>query len=234
MFFQLTHVWRITINNSFVYAHIAHKRHINYTPGMKIYFTSSTAEFDTYKDDYFYIRDFLINKAHILTRDWLTPTSQKIDAGDKNIKSIKDLYKACIQAIKEADLVIVEDTVSNFSTGHQITLALQLKKPTLVLWQNKKHRHFNQMFIHGVESDILEVSEYNRRNIDDILEVFISKYEKFSEKNRFHLVLSNVERMYIDWSQFVKGKSRTKVIREALRTVIDNDKEYNEYLKTKN
>lgn len=200
---------------------------------MKIYFTASTAEFNKYKQIYFNIRDFLINKEHILTRDWLPLTQQKIFEGEKNITDIKKLYKLCIDAIKESELVIIEDTVSNFSTGHQITVALQLKKPTLVLWQNTKHRQFNQMFIHGVDSDSLEIAEYNEKNLEQIIETFISKYEKFAEKNRFHLVLNNAERMYLDWSQFVKGKSRTKVIREALREVVDNDEEYNNYLRTK-
>lgn len=200
---------------------------------MKIYFTCSTAEFDKYRDDYFFIRDFLINKKHVLTRDWLPHTNKKLLDGDTDIRNIKEIYKANINAIKEADLVIIEDTVSNFSTGHQITIAIQQKKPTLVLWQGKKHRQFNQMFIHGVDSDILEIAEYSKEGLEEIIEVFIAKYEKFSEKNRFHLVLNNVERMYLDWAQFVKGKSRTKVIKEALRVVINNDEEYRKYLQTK-
>lgn len=39
--------------------------------------------------------------------------------------------------------------------------------------------------------------------------------------------------MYLDWAQFVKGKSRTKVIREAIREIINSDEEYDLYLKTK-
>lgn len=197
---------------------------------MKVYFTCSTAEFDNYKDDYYAIRDFLVSQKHILTRDWLIETEKRLMSGKKDIKDIKEIYKACITAIREADIVIIEDTVSNFSTGHQITLALQMRKPTLVLWQGKKHRQFNQMFIHGIDSDVLEITEYTKDSLKKVMQTFIHKYEEISEKNRFHLVLSNVERAYLDWAQFVKGKSRTKVIREALRSVIDKDDSYKEYL----
>jgi len=172
----------------------------------------------------------LIAQGHTLTRDWLPHTEERLQAGNTDIRDIKQIYRACIQAIKEADLVIIEDTVSNFSTGHQITVALQNKKPTLVLWQGKKYRQFKQMFIHGIDSDILQVSEYSPESLLETIVVFIAKYENVSERNRFHLVLNNTERNYLDWAQFTKNKSRTNLIREAMRKVIDADAEYTGYL----
>jgi hypothetical protein len=197
---------------------------------MKIYFTCSTAEFFKYRDSYFGIRNYLIEHGQTLTRDWLPHTENHLLKGNTDIRDIKQIYKSCIQAIKEADLVIIEDTVSNFSTGHQITIALQNKKPTLVLWQGEKHRHFRQMFIHGIDSDILQISEYLPKKLYEIIEAFLTKYENVIERNRFHLILNNVERNYIDWAQYTKGKSRTKIIRESLRAIIDQDTEYTDYL----
>lgn len=205
-----------------------------YTPSMKIYFTSSTAEFNKYKDTYFTIRNYLLENEHILTRDWLPHTNERLEKNDTDVKDMKEIYKSCINAIKDADLVIVEDTISNFSTGHQITLSLQYKKPTLVLWKGKKHRQFKQMFIHGIDSNILEVNEYTEENLKDLIQVFLSKYERPAEKNRFHLVLNNKERKYLDWAQFRKGKSRTQIIRQALENTIDADEEYNNYLLSNN
>jgi hypothetical protein len=199
---------------------------------MKIYYTCSTAEFDKYRSDYFAIREYLVNQDHILTRDWLPHTEQRLKAGATEIPDIKIIYRACINAIRESDLVIIEDTVSNFSTGHQITVALQSKKPTLVLWQGKKYRQFKQMFIHGIDSDILQVSEYNHDNVFSIIQKFINQYENIHEKNRFHLVLDNMERKYLDWAQYMNNKSRTKVIRQALRREIEDDQEYQKYLTT--
>nr|HRO65561.1 hypothetical protein [Candidatus Dojkabacteria bacterium] len=91
---------------------------------MKIYFTASTVEFNRYKKTYFAIRDYLVQENHTLTRDWLKHTGEKINDGDLNVRDIKAIYKKCVLAINQAQLVIIEDTVSNFSTGHQITLAL--------------------------------------------------------------------------------------------------------------
>lgn len=197
---------------------------------MKIYFTCSTAEFKQYRENYWAIRNYLVDNGHILTRDWLAEADGRLKAKQTELGDIKEIYKACVQAIREAELVIIDDTVSNFSTGHQITLALQLRKPTLVLWQGGKHRQFKHMFIHGIESDILEIAEYNGNNFSKAIQAFISKYEDTNERNRFHLVLNGIERNYLDWAQYVKGKSRTKVIRAALDEIMDNDVEYRDYL----
>jgi hypothetical protein len=196
---------------------------------MKVYFTSSTAELETYRDNYYAIRNFLVDSGHIITRDWLPPVEQKMRRGETEL-DIKKIYAGCVEAIRKADFIVVEDTVSNFSTGHQITLALRFRKPTLVLWQGPKHRKFNQMLIHGIDSDILQVSEYTLENLHDIMRTFINKYEDSTEKSRFHLVLNGVERKYLDWAQFIKGRSRTKVIRDALQQTINQDAEYTTYL----
>lgn len=197
---------------------------------MKIYFTASTAEFKKYRNIYFDIRDYLVEQEHLLTRDWLTKAETRIDNGSLDVTDIKQIYKLCMTAIKDADLVIIEDTVSNFSTGHQITIALEQQKPTLVLWQSKKHKHFKNMFIHGIDSDYLEIKKYNESSYKGIIRTFINKYEDSKQKNRFHLVLNQVERNYLDWVQFNKGKSRTRVIRDSLLKIISEDKEYERYL----
>lgn len=199
---------------------------------MKVYFTASTAELKKHKTTYLGIREFIVNEGHLLTRDWLPHTLKMVKDKIPAVRDIKDIYKACMKAINEADVVIIEDTVSNFSTGNQITVSLQRQKPTLVLWQGQKHKHFNNSFINGIESEFLEVFEYKNDEYKDIIKIFLKKFENSTKRNRFHLVLNEVERKYLDWAQFSKNKSRTKVIRENLRKAIKEDKDYQKYLKS--
>ena len=86
------------------------------------------------------------------------------------------------------------------------------------------------MFIHGIDSDILEIVEYKPDELDEIIRVFINKYAGIHEKNRFHLVLNNLERSYLDWAQNRYKRSRTKLIRDSLKHTIDNDDEFAKYL----
>lgn len=200
---------------------------------MRVYFTNSTSEFKKYSKNYYAIRNFLVAEKHILTRDWLHLASERIAQNNVELEDVKQIYKECVKAIQQADCVIIEDTVSNFSTGHQITLSLQWQKPTLVLWCMPKHRHFKNTFIQGIESEFLEVHEYSLNNYKEIIRAFLKKYENANQKNRFHLVLSEVERKYLDWAQYNKHKSRTNLIRKAINQMIDSDKEYTKYLEAK-
>ena len=199
-------------------------------PIVKIYYTCSTAKFNNYKDYYFEIRNYLVSLGHTLTRDWLSHTAKMLKYGQTDMKDIKNIYQDCLKAIKDADLVIIEDTISNFSTGHQITLALQQRKPTLVLWQGQKYRQFKQMFIHGIDSDILQVAQVSNKDFQNIIKTFIARFENIDEPNRFHLVLKSPERQYLDWAGHKNKMSRTKIIRKALREMIDKDSDYTRYL----
>lgn len=200
---------------------------------MKIFFTASTAEYARCRDRYYAIRNFLIAQGHVLTRDWLPLVDERLKQQGQDLTDVKEIYRTNMQALRDAEVVIVEDTISNFSTGHMITVALQLRKPTLVLWKGGKHRLFKQMFIHGIDSDLLQVSEYDEHLVKSVISVFLEKYDDASahERNRFHLVLNNVERQYLDWAQHVRSESRTRVIRKALRRMIEEDGEYEGYLR---
>jgi hypothetical protein len=155
---------------------------------------------------------------------------EKSEKNITEVRNIKQIYRDCIKGIMQSDIIIVEDTVSNFSTGHQITMALQRKKPTLVLWQKSKERQFNDSFINGIQSDLLEVHEYEGDEYKEIIKVFVNKYADVKERNRFHLVLNNIERNYIDWVHLNTKKSRTQIIRDAINNLIDKDEEYSKYL----
>lgn len=54
------------------------------------------------------------------------------------------------------------------------------------------------------------------------------------KKNRFHLVLSEVERKYLDWYTYNNHESRTKLIRRAIKEMLEKDKEYKKYLFSEN
>ena len=86
------------------------------------------------------------------------------------------------------------------------------------------------MFIHGIDSELLEIAEYNTNSLTNIISDFIQKYDSILERNRFHLVLNKLERNYLDWAQYTKNRSRTKIIKDALKQMIEEDMEYSMYI----
>lgn len=200
---------------------------------MKIWYGCTTAKYLKYREYYDSIRQYIIDQGHVLTRDWLPYFTSSDPANRyKDKEESKREYQQVMKAVREADVQIIEDTVSNFSTGHMISMGILWKIPTLVLWLPDKEKYFNKNFIDGIDSEYLEVSEYNLSNYQDIIRSFIYKYEHATERHHFHLVLDEVERRYLDWAQYFSNRSRTNVIRSALRRMVDDDEEYGKYLKS--
>ena len=203
---------------------------------MKLFFGSSTSQFPKYKKYYYAIRDLLIEEGHVLTRDWIGIYREEFSHPKKtsaqpSFSWKQSSYEQVIDAVFEAELIILEDTVSSFSNGHIMTLALQRRIPVLVLWiAGEKKTYLKNKFIQGIHSDYLEISEYDLTNYKDIIRKFIKKYTNAKEKHRFHLVIDELERNYLDWAQYNKGESRTNVIRKALRDKINSDTDYQKYL----
>jgi len=197
---------------------------------MKVFFTCTTTKFKQYKNNYRAIRNFLVKEGHIITRDWI----QKVHLNSKEFEdeengSVK-IYKLTRKALDEADILIVEDTVESFSNGHLITVALQRRIPVLVLWHTSKKRYFSKSLIQGMEDPLLQISKYTMANYKNIIRAFLNKYANANEKHHFHLVINEAERRFVDWACFNKNRSRTEVIREALRKMMESDKKYLQYL----
>lgn len=195
---------------------------------MKVFYGTTTSEFETYKEWYFKIRSVIIANNCVLTRDWLPLAEEKVKRGQRTYDP-KEVFVKVNKALEEAELIIIEDTISSFSTGYQITFALQRNKPLLIIYRgNKKPRYFKNSLLEGALSENVVIKKCDENNIVEVIKEFINRYKEPRE-NRFNLVLTDYQRKYLDWAQFNTKKSRTKIIREALDKFIDHDKGYSKY-----
>lgn len=156
-------------------------------------------------------------------------SNQKQSQKRPNISSQE--YKNTIKAVEEADVIIFENTVPSFSTGHLLTIGLERKKPSLVMWLDTSPWAKRRGFIEGLHAQNLELSSYDRANYKSILHGFLKKYEETCTRHRFNLVVDSVEKRYLDWVNYNRFKSRTTVIRDLIRSAIDHDGEYQKYLR---
>jgi len=148
----------------------------------------------------------------------------------ETMKKVKKYYPEVMRALEDSEVIIVEDTVSNFSTGFIITYAIQRRKPVLVLWTEDKKKYFKQNFLEGVKNENVEIEKYTQKNLKEKIRTFLNKYDHHQGKHRFNLIIDNVERKYLDWARYNKRKSRTSIIRGAIRKSLNSDLEYKRYL----
>lgn len=197
---------------------------------MKIWFGTTTLKYKKYKKYYLAIRKYLINSGNILTDDWIGKHGKWIEENPYATRDIKNVYQSVVNAINEADVSIIEFTVPNFSTSHQITYSLQRRIPTLVL-RLRRENTFKDSYIDAIESPFLTIKEYSNENYTDIINEFLGLSDYEEGQKRYNVVLTNINKYFLDWASLKYKKSRSSLIRELIESKMLKDKEFSIYLK---
>lgn len=200
---------------------------------MKIHFGCSTSELETYSKNYIDICNVIRNLGHTITRDWIDHAVKTLPDYRKGKLKIDrvNIYNKAVQSIYASDAVVIEGTVSSFSIGHQVTLALNKNKPTLVLiysGSSQKKNKLQSSFIHGIKSPFLTVVKYS--NIEDLQRIF-SRFlnETMTASIKFNIVLSKAINIYLDWASFFYKKNKSEFIRDIIVKHMKQDSEYEKY-----
>jgi hypothetical protein len=136
---------------------------------MLAYFTASIVGKKHYLKNYLRIIDIIHSKKIQIISDHIINGSEQkitIETKDERIKFHQKLEKW----ISSSDFVVVEATFPSISVGYEISLALQLNKPTLILYSQGDppsllaHHH----------NDKLICEKYTLTTLIDIIEDFIN------------------------------------------------------------
>lgn len=196
---------------------------------MKIFFTCSARDIDKYQDYYRQIRDSIRSLGHTLTKDWIDQSIEIAETDEKHIPS-STLYQNFMSAILASELVVCDATVRSMSIGHQITFALQKKKPVLLLQSALNKQNPEELFINGAKSPLLVIKIYHdKKEIPTIIKRFIQRFES-SSKTRFNLVINKAMDSYIEWAAFHYKRSKTEIIQDAINEKMEKDQYYEQYL----
>jgi len=192
---------------------------------MKVWFGTTTLKFKEYKDYYLRIREHILNSKHELTDDWIGTHGKWLEENPYATRDIKDVYQKVITAIEHADVSIIEFTVPNFSTSHQITYSLSKRKPTLVM-RLKKDNTFGDSYIEAINSPYLSVVQYDLKNYKGIIDDFTSSLDKDMDFRRYNIMLNKRHKYYLDWAATKYNKSRSELVREMIDLKINTDRKF--------
>lgn len=197
---------------------------------MKVFFGCTTAEFPTYRKHYFAIRNYLKEIGCVVIYDWLDTADEYIKTNQKKGRNIKKIYGKTVKAIIEADAVVIEQTIPNFSSSHQIHFSLLQRKPTLVLRTKKDNKYFSDSYLEAIESSDLTIKQYNLNNYKRIIKEFIGLSSVGNEQGRYNFILEKQHKYYLDWASQRNKRSRSSLVRRAIEKQIKKDKDYKEYI----
>ena len=157
---------------------------------------------------------------HHLVIDWVEPAyNTEVKHGEAHPIDWASVYKESLDAINKADVVIADSTERSFSVGYQVAVAIQLKKPTLVLRQIGSVDSF---FASGIDIGI-QYKEYDEKNIKSLVAAFIKENDIQTKDMRFNFFIDRPIYNYLRWTSHRTGKTKAEILRELVVREIDRD-----------
>lgn len=173
-------------------------------------------------DDLPYLRTIIqtvyANQANVV-RNWIEPAYSRNKHGiPGEAADWTSILKENIEAVKRSDLVIVETTQSRFSQGYQTYIAMQYKKPTLLVTRSQvKNR-----FISGVGNKYITIKEYkNDEELAGLVTRFIKSNTIPAKDLRFNMVLDRRIYRHLRDKSYETGKNKSEIIRDLLEREIN-------------
>lgn len=180
---------------------------------MRIYFTASIAGKKKYLHEYELIRKHLEAHGHMVIADHIihsSETSIKLETEAQRER----FHKKLRHWIMSAHCMVVETSFPSVSVGFEISLALQLQKPVLVLFQNE-----SPTLLSGYDNEKLVCEKYTTQTVKSILNDFLL-FAKSQEEHRFTFYISSMLGHYL--TKAAKKKNVPKSV--YLRDLIEKDR----------
>lgn len=186
---------------------------------MLVHFIATATNLNDSIDDLRSITKALKDKGHTLTREWVESAYGNIQKKAKVDEATwQSFIKEDFEGIAKADVVVAEISYDSIAIGYQIAIAIQQKKPTLlVIKEGKKIPPFTW----NIPSDFLGKVEYTQENISERITPFLSENDIVTKDMRFNFFIDRGIYNYLRWAALKTGKTKAEVLRELVKREID-------------
>jgi len=128
------------------------------------------------------------------------------------------VYKENLGVIAGSDVVVAEASYENFGVGYQVAVAVQQKKPVLLLRHETADKN---AFATGVEDGWVKHAEYTNENLADILNKFLEENRIETKDMRFNFFIDRPIYNYLRWAAYKTGKTKAEILRDLVSKEID-------------
>jgi hypothetical protein len=186
---------------------------------MKVHFIASRPSLEKDIESLRHVVSIIKASGHNLARDWIN------DAYETNVRTGKTaedwslIYNESLGAIAGSDVIIADATYENFAVGYQVAVAVQQKKPVLLLRHDTADKN---AFVTGVEDGWVKHEEYTDETIQPILKKFLDENDITTKDMRFNFFIDRPIYNYLRWSALKTGKTKAEILRELVQREIEN------------
>lgn len=190
---------------------------------MKILFVASIQGKADRLEDYQMVVDSLKQTTNEVISDHVMKyTQDDLDSLSEDQKI--NFHKKLFDYIKKCDMVVGEVSYPSVSVGYLISMALDLGKPTILLYKGKSEPNL----LSSLVSDKLQVLNYNSKaELEKELSSSID-YASQQADVRFNFFISPQIGLYLDWISKNKRVPRAVYLRRLIEEDMRTNKEYNE------
>ena len=185
------------------------------TKKLKLYFTGSIAARDQYRENYNKIIQLIRESGHTIIADHILSVSEK-EIGLKTREERLKFHTKIEEWIHSSDAVIAETSFPSISVGYEISLALHVGKPVLVLYSEGEPP---SLLAHHRDEKLL-CEKYSLQTLSGILHDFLGYVDSKSDL-RFTFFITPKIASFLD-TIAKRGKLPKSVY---LRKLIEDDME---------
>lgn len=185
---------------------------------MKVHFITSRPTLEKDIDVLRQIIDVIKGSGHAIAYDWIESAFQREIQSKTPASDWGSIYQDNLGAIAQADVIIAEATYENFAVGYQVAVAVQQKKPVLLLRSDMADEN---AFVTGVEDGWVRHEVYNKENIQKMVKTFLDENDISTKDMRFNFFIDRPIYNYLRWAALKTGKTKAEILRGLVQQEID-------------
>jgi len=180
---------------------------------MKVHFITSRPSLENDIDRLRAIISIIHENGHYLARDWVEVAYRRQVELKKPADDWGMIYKDNLEAIAQSDVIIAETTYENFAVGYQVAVAVQQKKPILLMRHASADKN---AFATGVDDDWAQHGQYDDDTLPLIIKNFIEENDIKTKDLRFNFFIDRQIYNYLRWTSLRTNKTKAEVLRDLV------------------
>lgn len=167
------------------------------------------------------ISTIIRSKGHVVMDDWVEMAHDRVNK--KDVVEIADwtsIYGLNLENIAKADVVIAETSYDTLGVGYQIAMAVQQKKPILLL---RREDADMDSFATGIVDSWVKRESYTQDSLEAILYKFLDENDITVKDMRFNFFIDRQIYNFLRWSSLKSGKTKAEVLRDLVTREIERN-----------
>lgn len=185
---------------------------------MKVHFITSRPSLEKDIDVLRQITKLIKDSGHSISHDWIDNAFEREIQSKTPASDWNAIYQENLGAIAQSDVIIAEATYENFAIGYQVAVAVQQKKPILVLRSKAADKN---TFVTGVEDGWVKHVEYDENTLDKTVKKFLEENDISTKDMRFNFFIDRHIYNYLRWTALRTGKTKAEILRNLVQNEID-------------